>query len=400
MQIKFRVDLTKTSRNSFMEALFCSEILNNNIRSSINDLSSSYTWPFMSSSSSSLSLTVMDGDNIPRCDWDLALSAIVSSAPNGSDAIGAIEFDPSGEIIATGGIARKIRSYRLSSLLESRGDPVTVASSESCICTPAKLSSLKWRPDLSGRVIGSGDYDGVVTEYDVEKQVPVFERDEHGGRRIWSVDYTLYNGSLIGASGSDDGTVQMWDPRNGGTLEETFRPGGGAAICSVEFDPFGGSSLAVGCADRNAYVYDIRRLVDPLIVLDGHTKTVTYARFLDPYTIITGSTDGSLKQWDINNGRRVVRTYRGHVNSRNFVGLSVWRHGGLVVSGSENDQVFVYDKRWEEPVWVCGLGQPDRLGSDRRFVSSVCLRQVDEDWCTLVAGGSDGVLEIFSGKRS
>ncbi|KAG7612711.1 WD40 repeat [Arabidopsis suecica] len=385
-----------------MEALFCSEIPNNNIRSSINDLSSSssYTWPMImtSSSSSSSSPTIMNIENIPRCDWDLSLSAVVSSASTGSDAIGAIEFDPTGEIIATGGIARKIRSYRLSSLLESRDDHVT--ASESCICTPAKLSSLKWRPDFSGRVIGSGDYDGVVTEYDVEKQVPVSERDEHGGRRIWSVDYTLYNGSLLGASGSDDGTVQMWDPRNGGTLEETVRPGGGAAICSVEFDPFGGSSIAVGCADQNAYVYDIRRLVDPLIVLDGHTKTVTYARFMDSHTIVTGSTDGNLKQWDIDNGRRVVRTYRGHVNSRNFVGLSVWRHGGLVVSGSENNQVFVYDKRWEEPVWVCGLGHTNRFGSDRRFVSSVCLRQVDEDWCTLVAGGSDGALEIFSGKQS
>ncbi|KFK26834.1 hypothetical protein AALP_AA8G299900 [Arabis alpina] len=376
-----------------MEALLCSEI-HNNIRSSINDFSSSsssssYTWPIMTSSSSSM--------DIPRCDWDLSLSAVVSSAPTGSDAIGAIEFDPSGEILATGGIARKIRSYRLSSLLGSRDDHVT--TSESCICTPAKLSSLKWRPDLAGRVIGSGDYDGVVTEYDVEKQVPVFERDEHGGRRIWSVDYTLYNGSTVGASGSDDGTVQMWDPQAGG-LEETVRPGSGAAICSVEFDPLGGPSLAVGCADRNAYVYDIRRLVDPIVVLDGHAKTVTYAKFMDPHTIVTGSTDGSLKLWDILNERRVVRTYRGHVNSRNFVGLSVWRHGGLVVSGSENNQVFLYDKRWGEPVWVRGLGEVDRLGSDRRFVSSVCWRQVDEDWCTLVAGGSDGVLQIFSGKRS
>ncbi|CAH2070257.1 unnamed protein product [Thlaspi arvense] len=303
-------------------------------------------------------------DNIPRFDWDLSLSAVVSSASTGSDAIGAIEFDPSGEILATGGIARKIRSYRFSSWLgsSSRDDRV-----ESCICTPAKLSSLKWRPDLTGRVIGSGDYDGVVTEYDVEKGVPVFERDEHGGRRIWSVDYTLHNGSVIGASGSDDGTVQIWDPRNGG-LEKTVRPGGGvaAAICSVEFDPFGGPLLAVGCADRNAYVYDIRRIVDPIVVLDGHTKTVTYARFMDQHTIVTGSTDGSLKLWDIANGRRVVRTCRGHVNSRNFVGLSVWRHGGLVVSGSENNEVFVYDKRWEEPVWVHGLGQAERLGCDRR----------------------------------
>ncbi|CAN8244580.1 unnamed protein product [Cochlearia groenlandica] len=374
-----------------MEALLCSDHISNNIISSTNNLSSSssFTWPIMAL------------PNTPRCDWDLSLSAVVSSASAGSDAIGAIEFDPSGEILATGGIARKIRSYRLASLLSS--DSATATTTDNCICTPAKLSSLKWRPDLSSRVIGSGDYDGVVTEYDVERQVPVFERDEHGGRRIWSVDYTLCNGSALGASGSDDGTVQLWDPRNGG-LGETVRPrggSGGAAICSVEFDPLGGSLLAVGSSDRNAYVYDIRRLVEPILVLDGHTKTVTYARFMDSRTIVTGSTDGSLKLWDIiANERRVVRTYRGHVNSRNFVGLSVWRRGGLVVSGSENNEVFVYDKRWEEPVWVRGLGQGNRFGDNRRFVSSVCWRQVDEDCCTLVAGGSDGVLEIFTGQRS
>ena len=58
------------------------------------------------------------------------------------------------------------------------------------VCTPAKLSSLRWKPESGGRLLGSGDYDGVVMEYDLEKKQPIFERDEHDRKRVWSVDYS------------------------------------------------------------------------------------------------------------------------------------------------------------------------------------------------------------------
>ena len=53
----------------------------------------------------------------------------------------------------------------------------------------------------------------------------------------------------------------------------------------------------------------------------------------------------------------LIRVYMGHVNSRNFVALSVWRTGGLVGFGSENNNLFVYDRgvkigpiRWASPI--------------------------------------------------
>ena len=48
------------------------------------------------------------------------------------------------------------------------------------ICTPAKLSSLQWRPLISN-VFRFGDYDGVVTEWDVEQGLCLNERHEHRG---------------------------------------------------------------------------------------------------------------------------------------------------------------------------------------------------------------------------
>lgn len=280
-----------------------------------------------------------------------------------------------------------------------------ISACEYYICTPAKLSNLRWKPGSAGRVLGSGDYDGVVTEYDLERKVPIFERDEHGGRRVWSVDYSHWD-PVVGASGSDDGTMQIWDTRcgnhrDGGRCVAKVQPSKASnSVCCVEFDPSGGAMVAVGCADRKAYAYDIRKMVEPVLVLDGHSKTVSYVRFLDFHTIVTAGTDGCLKLWNMDDSR-LVRTYKGHVNSRNFVGLSVWRHGGLLGCGSESDQVFVYDRRWGEPIWVHGLEPVALEGRARggRFVSSVCWHQVCEDHCTLVAGGSDGVLQMYVGKR-
>ncbi|XP_031093860.1 WD repeat-containing protein RUP2-like isoform X2 [Ipomoea triloba] len=351
----------------------------------------------------------VDGERA-RCEWDFRISAVVSSPTSAagavSDALGVLEFDPSDNFLATGGIARKIRVYSVNSLVPIRDqdegyDAVSLDHSTACdyyICTPAKLSSLKWKPGWNSRVLGSGDYDGVVMEYDLERRVPVFERDEHGGRRVWSVDYS-HSDPVVGASGSDDGTMQTWDPRcqNGKCLATVQPSKARSSVCCVQFSPFA-PSIAAGCADRKTYTYDLRKTAEPLFILDGHLKPVTYARFLDHRTILTSSIDGCIKMWDTDH-RNLVRTYKGHINSTRFVGLSVWKKGGLISCGSENNQVFVYDTRWGEPIWVYGCKSTGQPGPEHGFISCVCWMQRGDDHCTLVAGGSDGVLRVFAGKR-
>nr|DAD47448.1 TPA_asm: hypothetical protein HUJ06_017385 [Nelumbo nucifera] len=347
-----------------------------------------------------------EGEEKARYEWDFNLVTVVSSSTVGaiSDTLGVIEFDPSDYLLATGGIARKIRVYSFGSLLPHESshdtqDTTYLDHTRACdyyICTPAKLSSLRWKPNTGSRVLGSGDYDGVVTEYDLERRVPIFERDEHGGRRVWSVDYSHWV-PVLGASGSDDGSVQMWDTRcGGGMCVSAAQPSASrSSVCCVEFDPNGGSLFAVGCADRRAYAYDVRKMSAPVLVFHGHRRTVTYVRFLEESMIVTAGTDGCLKLWDMGDAR-AIRTYEGHLNSRSFVGLSVWRNGGLLGCGSESNEVFVYDKRWRDPIWVRGFGS---ISHDNGFVSSVCWRQVGENEATLLAGGPDGVLQVFVGKR-
>ncbi|PKA58024.1 WD repeat-containing protein RUP2 [Apostasia shenzhenica] len=327
-----------------------------------------------------------------RCEWDFRLSSVLrppeGASPAASDALGAIDVDPSNSILATGGMARKIRVYSLT------------APTNPCsffLCTPAKLSCLRFRPDAGGRLIAAADYDGVVTEYDLEHRAAVSERDEHGGRRVWSVDFSP--GGALGSSGADDGSALLWDPRcpAGGGSAATIRTGG-APVCCVEFDRAdAGPWVGLGCADRRAYVYDLRALgAGPVTAFAGHGGVVTYVRFAGAGRVVSSGTDGAHRLWEAPAGKE-VRAFLGHQNRRSFVGLAVWRGGGLIGSGSESNEVFVYDLRWGEPVWVRRFGG----GREDGFVGAVCWRgNGSDDECELIAGGSDGVVQIFACRRA
>jgi E3 ubiquitin-protein ligase RFWD2 len=61
-------------------------------------------------------------------------------------------------------------------------------------------------------------------------------------------------------------------------------------VCCVELNPIGGALVAVGCADRRACGHNVRRVEDPVVVFDGHSKTVTYIRFPDAHTMVSVGT--------------------------------------------------------------------------------------------------------------
>ncbi|KAL6848510.1 hypothetical protein ACP4OV_021804 [Aristida adscensionis] len=367
------------------------------------------------------SVPATDDDELspPRREWEFRLAATVPSPalPGASDAIGSIDFDPTGRLLATGGIARKIRVYSAASLMDDGGG----AGPATCICVPAKLSSVRWRPGASAApagTVGCGDYDGVVTEYDVERGAAAWERDEHAGRRVWALDYAP--GAAMAASGSDDRTAHVWDPRSPAAGWATARAGG--AVLCVEFDPSGSPQLAVGSADRRAAVYDVRALGRGAVAwMDGHGRAVTYVRWAGR-RLVTSAADGTHRLWELGGGggeAREVRSYSGHASARSFVGMGVWRGAGLVASGSESNHVFVYDLRWGKPVWVhpffatsprgahlaAGDAGAAAGGGGAGFVSAVAWRQAatggggDGDGGALVAGGSDGALKMFTCQR-
>lgn len=98
-------------------------------------------------------------------------------------------------------------------------------------------------------------------------------------------------------------------------------------------------------SDHSIHYIDLRNPQQQLFELKGHRKAVSYVQFINNKEVISAyvchldrlymyytirmfllyflrSTDSELKLWNVERGQ-VLRTYRGHANEKNFVGLSV-----------------------------------------------------------------------------
>ena len=81
-------------------------------------------------------------------------------------------------------------------------------------------------------------------------------------------------------------------------------------------------AMAYGSADAGVLYVDLRKPNQPVLELRGHKKTVSYLKFMSSTELVSASTDSELKSWHTERGV-CLRTYRGHLNDKNFVGLSV-----------------------------------------------------------------------------
>lgn len=148
------------------------------------------------------------------------------------------------------------------------------------------------------------------------------------------------------ASGSDDSKVKLWsstDRFSTGTIESK------ANVCSVKFHPGNNNQIIFGSADHHIHLYDLRKTDEPLVVFKGHKKAVSYVRFLNNHQLVSASTDSTLRLWDLNSNES-IRSFSGHQNEKNFVGLSVNSDGSILSCGSETNEVFAYHSSLSKPI--------------------------------------------------
>lgn len=109
------------------------------------------------------------------------------------------------------------------------------------------------------------------------------------------------DGSTL-ASGSEDGTVTLWDVAKNQQLGERLE-GHQFGVTSLAFSP-DGQRLVSGSADKTAIVWDVARRL-PLTTFKSHTEYVSSVAFSpDGRTLASGSWDGTLRLWDVE-GRQV-----------------------------------------------------------------------------------------------
>ncbi|KAI8840284.1 WD40-repeat-containing domain protein [Chytridium lagenaria] len=231
-----------------------------------------------------------------------------------------------------------------------------------------------------GRSIISGSSDNTCRIWDTETAECLGVLEGHTSR-IW--DVASSRSGNVAASASGDGTVKVWDLHAPKIPCATTLSGGSGDVYSVMFHP-GGDHLATGGYDKLVRLYDVERGI-VIKTFSGHQGAVTRTVF-SPLgnLIVSGSKDNTIKFWDIVSGlciktisshlgevtsvemssngtqllssskdnsnrlwdvrgARPLRRFKGHQNtSRNFIRAG-FASDALVVGGSENGVVYVWD---------------------------------------------------------
>uniref|UniRef100_A0A182M5P2 RING-type domain-containing protein n=1 Tax=Anopheles culicifacies TaxID=139723 RepID=A0A182M5P2_9DIPT len=337
-----------------------------------------------------------------------------------STIVSSIEFDKDSEYFAIAGVTKRIKIFDYYTAIRDAAVDINYPINE--MTCNSKISCVIWNSYFK-QVLASSDYEGIVTIWDVLTRTRTKTFEEHD-KRCWCVDFNEVDTRLL-ASGSDDARVKLWSlnvDHSVATIEAR------ANVCCVKFNPKSSCHLAFGTADHCVNYYDLRNLKQPLCLFKGHRKAVSYVKFLNTDEIVSASTDGQLKLWNINSPPFCLRSFTGHINEKNFAGLAT--NNDYLACGSEDNSLCVYYKGLSKQLFnlkfssssgsgnggsgstvgtgggsssgignsssrTSGLQSTDMERSNsegNEFVSAVCWRKQSN---IIIAGNSEGVIKIL-----
>ena len=151
-------------------------------------------------------------------------------------------------------------------------------------------------------------------------------------------------GEEILVSGSDDGSIGIWDPRQKHAVDytETDYPITSIALAEA------GSELYTGGIDNDIKVWDMRKK-GVAYTMVGHTDTVTSLEVSpDAQSLLSYSHDGLARTWDIRPfapADRSIKTYAGAPLGleKNLIRASWDARGDRISSGSGDGTAVVWD---------------------------------------------------------
>ncbi|KAM3425207.1 hypothetical protein BST61_g7162 [Cercospora zeina] len=225
------------------------------------------------------------------------LQAPVMELSGHSGEVFTARFDPSGAHIASGSMDRNILLWNTSGECANYG-----------LLTGHKSAVLDLHWSRDSQVIYTASADKHVASFNVETGERI--RRHVGHEEVINCLDVSKRGEEFLVSGSDDGSISVWDPRQKAALDyiETDFPV--TAVCLAE----AGNELFSGGIDNEIKVWDLR-MKKTTYELKGHTDTITsLAISPDQQSLLSFSHDSTVRTWDVRPfapADRAIRTFDG-----------------------------------------------------------------------------------------
>ena len=241
------------------------------------------------------------------------------------------KFSPDGQVIASGGFERNIFMWTVYGECEN----FAVMKGHS-----GAIMELQFSTD--GNTLYSASTDKTVAIWDVE----VGERIKRlkGHQSFVNTCNVARRGPQLVCSGSDDGTIKLWDSRKKGSLQ-TFQ--NVYQVTTVSFNDTA-EQIISGGIDNDIKVWDLRKN-DVLYRMRGHSDTPTGMELSpDGSYLLSAAMDNTVRIWDVRPfapQERCVKIFQGnqHTFEKNLLRCAWSPDGSKVACGSGDRFVYVWD---------------------------------------------------------
>ncbi|KAM3443257.1 hypothetical protein MY4824_000560 [Beauveria thailandica] len=259
-----------------------------------------------------------------------ALQAPVMQLTGHSGEVFTAKFDPTGNLIASGSMDRSIMLWRTYGDCENYG---VLNGHKSAVM------DLQWSRD--SEILYSASADMHLASWDLTSGTRIRRYIGHE-EVVNSLDITRRGEEML-ISGSDDGTIGIWDPRTKHAADyiQTDFP-----VTAVAISP-AGNEIYTGGIDNDIRVWDLRKK-SVVYSMAGHSDTVTSLKVSpDTQSLLSYAMDSTVRTWDIRPfapTERQIRTFDGATSGseKNLLGSSWDAEGKKIAAASGDGTVLVW----------------------------------------------------------
>ncbi|KAF5370317.1 hypothetical protein D9758_006979 [Tetrapyrgos nigripes] len=229
-----------------------------------------------------------------------------------------------------------------------------------------------------GKLIASGDWNGIITIWNVLRGKEVRRINGHSDH-LWSVAFSPDGTKIV--SGSDDKTVKIWDASTGAQIGEPLQ-GHSARVMSVAFSP-DGTKIVSGSDDGTGRIWNVAtgsQIGEPF---QDHSNQVRSGGFSPDGTKIVFGSGHTVRIWDVTTGAEIGERLQGH--SKQVMSVAFSPDGTKIVSGSYDQTVRIWDA-------ATGAQIGEQLQGHTHQVNSVAF---SPDGTHIVSGSNDETAIIW-----